>query len=230
MNFAVLTPSRGRPARFERMATAAVELSDLAAEILLGLDNDDPYKHDYINANKWDFYYPAPRMSLSEWTNYLAQIALNRDFPPGYLVSMGDDHLVQTDRWHIELKRAILDLDGPGFAYGDDLMNGSGLCTSWMADARVVKALGWMMLPNCEHMFVDNAIMELGEATGRIAYVPNVIIEHLHPNADKAKIDDTYRSTNNEEQYERDLKAFRMWRYGPQFRRDVNKILELKYE
>jgi betaine-homocysteine S-methyltransferase len=35
-----------------------------------------------------------------------------------------------------------------------------------------------MMLPGCEHMYVDNAVLELGRAANRIAYVPEVVIEH----------------------------------------------------
>jgi len=229
MNFAVLTPSRGRPERFSEMALSALNISEGSVEVILGLDDDDPKKHDYIQKATWDEYHTGLRVSLSEWTNKLAGLVLQREFPPEYLISMGDDHVVQTYDWHKKLRDSIKKMDGPGFAYGDDLMNGSGLCTSWMVSSEIVKALGWMMLPKCQHMYVDTAIMELGEATGRIAHVPEVIIEHRHPNIDKAEIDQTYKDNNNAEQYERDLIGFRQWRYGPAFRRDTNKILELKY-
>lgn len=230
MNFVVITPSRGRPLRFKEMARSATNLSGMGVQVVVGLDDDDQTKHEYIQSGQWDEYYSGNRRSLSHWTNFMANMVLRRQFAPGYLVSMGDDHIVRTEDWHIKLRKAIVNLDGPGFAYGDDMMNGSGLCTSWMVSTEIVKALGWMMLPTCQHMYVDTAIMELGEATGRIAYVPEVIIEHCHPNIGKGVIDQTYRDSNNKEQYQHDLSSFRMWRYGPQFGRDVKKILELKHE
>ncbi len=230
MNFAVITPSRGRPVQCADMARSVRNMSDGGAALYIALDSDDETYNDYARMVPFADATIGDRKSLSELTNDLAFDVLDRKFPPAFLISMGDDHEVKTPDWHIKLRKAIMEMDGPGFAYGDDLMNGSGLCTSWMVSSEIVKALGWMMLPNCEHMYVDNAIMELGTATGRIAYVPEVIIEHKHYTMGKSRLDDTYERTNTDEQYSKDLKSFRQWRYGSQFRRDVNKILELKYE
>lgn len=231
MNFAVITPTRGRPAQCADMTRSVYFTSGGGVGVFLAIDADDDTRNDYVRmVNYTDSIEIVDRTSLSEMTNQLAFDALDRKFPPAFLISMGDDHEVKTVDWHIKLRKAIMEMDGPGFAYGDDLMNGSGLCTSWMVSSEIVQALGWMMLPNCQHMYVDNAIMELGQATGRIAYVPEVIIEHKHHTMGKSRLDETYERTNTDEQYERDLKAFRKWRYGSQFRRDVNKILELKHE
>ena len=72
--------------------------------------------------------------------------------------------------------------------------------------------LGWMMLPTCEHMYVDTAVLALGQAAGRIAYCPSVVVEHLHPLAGKADWDDSYRASNADERYAADQAAYEAWR------------------
>lgn len=227
----VITPTRERPENFSRMVESCQTLSASGVTVYAGIDEDDPRLEDYIDL-KHDRttvgLYFQPRKSLSEWTNVLAHYAIE-DFGTEnlYLVSMGDDHIVKSNFWDVKMTSMLRLLPGPGFAYGDDMMNGSGLCTCWMVSAQVVEALGWMMLPQCKHMFVDNAIMELGEATNRIRYIPNLTIEHLHPTIKKSEIDGTYMDA--ETNYVPDLEQFRNWRHGPMFELDKKIIEGLKW-
>ncbi len=92
-----------------------------------------------------------------------------------------------------------------------------------------MRALGWMMLPTAQHMYVDNAVLELGRATGRILYRPNVIIEHLHPVAGKAAWDASYRESNADERYVADRTAFEAWR-AEQLAVDTAAVEALVYE
>lgn len=224
----ILTPSRSRPQRFWEMRDSAEYTSSGQVGIALALDDDEPMLGDYLVIPNLK-HVIGPRKSLTEWTNELAKRVLTSKQPPQYLVSAGDDHYFTSFQWDEKLIDGIKSLDGPGFSYGDDGINGSGLCTSWMASIEVVRALGWMALPGCGHMYIDNAIMELGHETGRIKYVPEVIIEHRHFLYNSHLLDETYRDSNTDQQYEKDMKAFRQWRYGPQFRRDCQAILELKH-
>jgi hypothetical protein len=200
------------------MLRAATRLADMSVQVWLGLDSDDD--SDYFQAVlAVDGIDPdclatvrGNRMSLSGWTNMLARHALESANPPRYLVSMGDDHLCRTTGWDRVLADAIARLPGgEGWAYGNDLFQGVAKPTCWMVSAGVTRALGWMMLPELEHMFVDDAVKTLGDATGRIAYLPNVIIEHMHPGVGKAKLDDSYRESNAVERYERDRVAYERW-------------------
>jgi hypothetical protein len=68
-----------------------------------------------------------------------------------------------------------------------------------------------MMLPACQHMYVDTAILALGAAAGRITYRSDVVIEHLHPYAGKAQMDESYRESNGAARFEADRKAFEAW-------------------
>jgi len=212
----VITPSRGRPAGLREMVEAVHSTAGGAVEIVVGLDLDDPTRDEYtdppVGRGRELSMIQGERRSLSGWTNYLANLVLD-DSPdaPRYLASLGDDHRPRTPGWDLKLIEAIEALPGPGFAYGNDLLQGKNLPTAWVASAEVVRALGWMMLPGCEHMYVDTAVLELGKAAGRIAYRPDVIIEHVHPLAGKADWDASYRESNAESRYAADRAAFEEW-------------------
>lgn len=220
-DLAIITPTRGRPQQFAELVKAvAATRGGGTITVWAGIDDDD--ESDYgraLAANLADTrpgvgleLRRGPRKSLSAWTNELAAEALAAADPPRYLASLGDDHRPRTFGWDAKLIHAIEALEGPGFAYGNDLFQGVKMPTAWVASAELVRALGWMMLPACEHMYVDNAILVLGEACGRIAYRADVIVEHLHPYAGKAAWDVSYRESNAGERYAKDGAAFEAWR------------------
>lgn len=229
----VITPTRSRPENFARMVKSCQEMSGGSIDIYAGLDDDDPRLQDYQKV-KSQFgqikFFVGSRKSLSSWTNELAMQAIkDSDLVKGelYLVSMGDDHVVRSSFWETKMISMLRLQPGPGFAYGDDLMNGSGLCTCWMASARAVEKLGWMMLPRCNHMYVDNAIMELGSAAHRLTYIPDLVIEHMHHVMKKSETDMTYLEA--ETNYVPDLEQFRIWRNSPEFRAQVRTLEDLTW-
>lgn len=232
-DLAVIVPSRGRPGQLVEMATAAWDFAERAIphqiRIVAGVDEDDPERGEYLQ-HKPPFLDVriGPRRSLSGWTNHLAHEVLAERNPPRYLASLGDDHRPRTPGWDRRLIAAIESLGGaPGIAYGNDLYQGPALPTAWVVSADLVRAVGWMMLPACQHMYVDNAVLALGQALGRILYCPDVVIEHLHPAAGKAALDDSYRETNSAERYAADRQAFTRWQREGGLAADVAKILEV---
>lgn len=230
---AILVPSRGRPERFRELLDAIAEHSSAETIVYLGTDYDDPDLAGYVHAVT-DHVVPVlhitdERKSLAGWTNSLARTALAGDSQVAYLASLGDDHRPRTNGWDMQLIHAIeRTLSGPGFAYGNDLLQGQRMPTAWVASALAVKALGWMMQPGLEHMYVDNVIKDLGAEAGRLAYVSSVIVEHAHPIAGKVEWDESYRESNRAEQYEHDRKAFEEWRAG-QMAHDAATLSALRY-
>lgn len=229
----VITPSRGRPGQLREMVEAVHSTAGGAVDVVVGLDLDDPA--DYAETMLgYDGGHVSPylgeRKSLCGWTNHLAQLVLDGPNPPRYLASLGDDHRPRTPGWDLVLIEAIQSMDGPGFAYGNDLFQGQKMPTAWVASAEAVRALGWMMLPGCAHMYVDNAILALGQAAGRIAYRPDVIVEHVHPLAGKGQWDVSYRESNSEQRYAADRMAFEAWQRGGQLAADMATVETLVYE
>lgn len=232
-DLAIITPTRGRPERLERMIYQATLLAHMELEFFVGIDDDDESDYqpllDKVFANGVRIYVQRlPRMSLSMWTNHLVERALETDGSPAYVASLGDDHAVRTAGWDAKLIGAIERMQGPGFAYGNDLLQGVSLPTAWVSSAAVVRELGWMMLPSCEHMYVDNAILSLGRAADRIAYVPGVTIEHEHPAAGKAKTDASYAESSTQARFEADRLAYEAWRAG-QMLKDAVTLMALKH-
>lgn len=220
----IITPSRQRPRRLEAMARAVRATTHGRADIIAMIDEDDPDLDAYAAS---DLYQVAvgPRGTLSALTNLAALGSVHKY---RYLASLGDDHVPKTGNWDRMLIDQIEALDGPGWAYGDDGFQGPNLPTAWVQSSALADALGWMMLPACEHMYVDNAVLELGRRSGRIIYHPDVLIDHQHPLAGHASLDESYRRSNAPAQFERDKAAFDVWAAGP-VDRDVELVRSLRH-
>ncbi len=216
----IVVPTRGRPAHLSRLAVAVAVTTMGRADILALVDDDDPCRAAYLNMPGVECVV-GPRRPLVAWTNLGARYALDRDDPPTYLASLGDDHLPRTVDWDVRLISAIRAMNGPGWAYGNDMLQGEALPTAWVQHADTVRALRWMMLPTLEHMYPDNVVRDLGMETQRLAYVPGVVIEHMHPSAGKAQVDESYQQSNRAEQYARDRTAYGLWHDSGQIRIDA---------
>lgn len=210
----VITPTRGRPQQLARLADAIRDTTGGRVDLLALVDDDDPYRGAYVQwaaAAGMVQVLVGARGSLVSLTNVGAAIALDRPQPPTWLASLGDDHLPRTKDWDLILTGEIKRMHGPGWAYGNDLLQGRALPTAWVQHAATVRALGWMMLPTLGHMYPDNVVFDLGNTTGRLAYAPGVIIEHLHPAAGKAQVDESYAESNARERYDTDRRAYTAW-------------------
>jgi hypothetical protein len=229
----VITPSRGRPDQLRRLVDAVQTTTDGRVGVVALVDGDDPCHARYMALEARPpalWILSGSRKSLSGWTNWAADKILAWDTPPRFLASLGDDHLPETADWDLKLQDAAASV--VGFAYGDDGLQHGRLPTAWVVCASVVRALEWVMLPTCEHMYVDNAVMELGRAAARIAFVPGVKITHMHPLAGKAEMDESYTRTNSADQFDRDRAAFLAWRenmgaegFGYRFERDLARLI-----
>jgi GT2 family glycosyltransferase len=228
VDLAIITPTRGRPRQFAELVEAVNQTAAGDVQIWAGLDYDD--ESDYLAAlvdvpgAGRIVSYRGERRSLSAWTNFLAAQAVESSEPPRYLASLGDDHRPRSGCWDRDLIGAIEQLGGSGIAYGNDLLQGEKLPTAWVVSADIVRTLGWMMLPVCDHMYVDDATLALGQASGRIVYCPDVVIEHLHPEAGKADWDESYLASNADERFAKDGEAFTRWQREGGLAADVAKL------
>lgn len=213
----VIVPSRGRPQNMLRLLNAwesSRRMSSVKAELWAIIDHDDPCRSDYESLLSdarpyFDIYIPAPPRTpigplLNELGRKLAWDAKRIGF-------MGDDHVPQTDCWDGAVVDA-LDQLGSGIVYGNDLLQGEKLPTAAFMTSDIIRALGWMCPPQLEHLYIDNAWLELGRAMGRLRYLPDVVIEHLHPAAGKAATDQTYAEANAPDRDRRDKASFEAWR------------------
>jgi hypothetical protein len=215
----VVVPTRGRP----HAVAPIIEAWNVTgawddAELLFVVDADDPTLPNYRDAlalarpDGWPA--PAGLMVADRWQPLVPKlneaVAAHVDdyFALGFA---GDDHRPRSASWARTMLAALVDM-GTGVVYGNDLLQGKRLASSWVMTSDIVRTLGRMVPAPVEHMYCDNAVMDLAADAGCLAYLPDVVIEHLHPLAGKAEWDPGYYRVNRAEQFAADGDAYQRWR------------------
>lgn len=208
-DLAVLVPSRGRPGNVVRLIDACERTCRADTLLMFGWDDDDPCLPEYRKAFDGNsIAVVEPRMGLVAWTNYLCAAAIDGSVDVPYLASLGDDMVPLTDGWDEQLIGAVQKMGG-GYAYPDDRRR-ADIPEAVVVDTRIVRALGWMALPALKHWFCDNVWADLGKGAGCLAYCPDVVVEHRHPNVTGEPGDATYADAAPA--YLADSATYRKWR------------------
>lgn len=222
MDLTVLVPSRGRPENIVALLDAFESTCDARepTALYVAVDADDPELPSY------------QAITLPSWAGLLIGMssrlggALNRWSPSlaeDYEVVgfMGDDHRPRSVGWDNAI---VCAMQPNGVVYGDDLIQGPNLPTAVFLDANIVRTLGHFVLPGQIHLFMDNYWKRLGQELGTLTYLPDVVIEHMHPLVGKAPTDEHYGRNNAPEVWEHDEALFKAWVEGGQMAADVEAI------
>ncbi len=227
----VLVPSRGRPQNVERISDAWIETGAFdRAQLLFILDADDPEFFRYQAALKESplfgegltFLLEAQWRPMVPKLNRVASAYASISNRP--LAFMGDDHLPRTQDWVTEILRALE--TSPRIVSSPDGLRTDDLPTWWAMTADVVRALGCMVPGEMEHLYCDNAVRDVARAAGIYSWLPDVMIEHMHPHAGKAEEDEGYATVNSTRRYREDQAAYLLWLYRS-MKRDVAKVRSL---
>lgn len=220
---AVLVPSRGRPHNIVELMQAWRD-TEATAGLVVAVDDDDPTLPGYqalapslTTLSPGSQLIVGPRRRLGGTLNELAPILAWDAEAVGFL---GDDHRPRTVGWQTTVGRA---LKRTGIVYGNDLIHGENLPTAAFLTSDIIRTLGWMCPPGLIHLEIDSAWLALGRSLGRITYLPDVVIEHMHPIADKARWDAGYREANSGEVQEHDRAVFERW-VSTQLASDVERL------
>lgn len=148
-------------------------------------------------------------------------------YAPFAIGFMGDDHRPRTVGWDAryveELTRltrltSIPDAGSGGWGvamvYGDDGFQGPNIPTQIAMTSETVRRLGWMAPSAFRHLFIDNVWLSLGRAVQRITYLPDVLVEHMHPGTGKVAWTPGHERVNAGEVWEADRAAFEAWKRG----------------
>jgi hypothetical protein len=219
-----IVPSRSRPENADRLAQAFID-TKAEADLYFVIDNDDPRWVDYVKGDRFNVL-PSDNKTggcaaaLNNAAVYLLDFA---KFPLyDYFVFMGDDHIPRTEGWD----KAFMEALGinTGIAYGDDLLQGANLPTAYCMSRDIVLELQGLTFPGCIHLFFDNFVKQLGLDLEYIKYLPQVIIEHLHPVAGKAEMDEGYARVNQPKWYEQDLLTLQKYLASKEYAELVRKL------
>lgn len=203
-NNLILVPTRGRPQNAIEVLKSHKEFS-CKSDLLFVVDTDDDELINYRSAVGLEYIVEVENNTrgMAYPLNVAAKKYAN-DYE--FFSFIGDDHRLRTPDWDVALMRAIG--ERPGLSYGNDLLQGENLPTAVMMSSAIVRALGGMVPPKLKHLYLDNFWKALGNDLGNLAYLPGVIIEHLHPIAGKAEWDEGYRAVNANEIYAFDRLMF----------------------
>jgi hypothetical protein len=142
----------------------------------------------------------------------------NAPFALGF---MGDDHRPRTIGWDRRYVDELVRLanfaglrgeSGVGMVYGDDGFQGPNLPTQIAMTTETVRRLDWMAPPTFKHLFVDNCWKTLGSAVHRITYLPDVMVEHMHPGTGKVAWTPGHERVNAGDVWEHDRAAYEAWK------------------
>lgn len=214
----VIVPSRGRPHNIKRLADAWLS-TEAEAHLAVGIDDDedvDAYCEALVDVGQAGVTV-LPRSNMNGTLNEMAVELADRYEHIGF---MGDDHLPRTMRWD----RFITDELSRGrcrIVYGNDLMQGPLLPTAVFMDSRIIRALGYMAPPVLKHLRLDDTWRDWGQALGTLTYLPDVIIEHLHPHCGKAESDEGYGRVNAKEVWDHDEQAYDAYKANGEQHRDL---------
>lgn len=219
----VIVPTRGRPQNAARLVKAFEETDSLNADLVFVADHDDPELPAYHQA--------APRLLIYRGETGTGMVAglnwtasLYNDVYD-HLGFMGDDHLPRTAGWDAHVLGALDTLE-PRVVYGDDLLQGELLPTAAFMPSRLVRALGYMAPPFLRHLYVDNFWLELGRSLNGLRYLPDIVIEHVHPAAGKTPMDPGYTAVNAPEADLTDRLAWLEFRDGGGFTAALRRVRE----
>lgn len=200
-----IIPTRGRPENIARF-NKALKDTNAQLDLVIGIDDDDIKKDEYIDfaLNNNIIFEVGPRVRFGKTLNNIA-IKYANNYK--YISWFGDDHLPRTYEWD-RLYREELDRLQTGIVYGNDLVQGPNIPTQMAMTSDIVKILGRAVPDGFIHLFIDNYFLELGRGIDKITYLPNVIVQHLHPCASTAVEDDTYREANQPAHWTNDRARF----------------------
>lgn len=235
----VIVPSRGRPESVGPLIQAFRSTCTAETLLLFSIDHDDPAHVDYLaaavspascienmrptnmvgalnRAAQW-LVGPVPSLSLGDSS------AIREPFAIGF---MGDDHCPRTVGWDQAYLDALREL-GTGIVYGNDLLQGEALPTQCAMTSDIVRALGHMAPPGLTHLFVDDYWRDLGRSADCLRYLPDVVVEHMHPVAGKAEWSEGHRRVNAPAMYQADSDVYMDYR-RTRFYADVAAVKALR--
>lgn len=222
----VIVPSRGRPDAARELLAAFDETCTADTRIIFAIDETDPTRGAYSGlaavvtgsvedaaGRSWVTRestrartYVVPSTTMVEALNMVATRAADSagTFAIGF---MGDDHRPRTKGWDAEYLDALREL-GTGIVFSDDGYQGEKLPTQCAMTADIVRMLGWMAPPALRHMYVDNFWLDLGRETDRLIYLPDVLVEHMHPVTGKVEWSEGHERVNAREVVDADAETY----------------------
>lgn len=244
----LVIPTRGRPANLGRLLAQPETMLEGNVSVMVVLDHDDPqleaYREELESAARgwigprlwWRWHvepHPGPgRSSYRRNVNLGAAEAFGKGAT--HVIILGDDSLPLFPSWANQLAMAAGEWQ---LSYPNDGHQGHKLPTVVCMPRGVWQALGKEAIPVAvDHLYGDAYWLAVGqgwharkaewtipEGIG-ITYLPDVLVEHIHPHAGKTETDAGYEAIYSSELPERDGAMWRQYRRAGHLERDIKRV------
>lgn len=220
-DIAILIPTRGRPARLAEtvdsiLATAA---KPETLQIVVRISTEDPGRSGYFDQR----YDGADVWNVANCARYGEGIEFLRQRTGARILFCGsDDVLFRTPGWDDAVREAFAAVpDGLLVAYANNGQDREK-CEHFFTTQRWVDTVGYLLWKQFEHFCVDQWVEELATSIGRLQFLREVVVEHMHAKYKKAVRDETYAMVRNNGTSERDNALFAT--LGPERAKAVAKL------
>lgn len=186
----LVVPSRGRPAALRQMIASAETTADDPdqVEVCVRADDDDDlaaYQQVYDLPTHWCI---AKRgVMANAWNDGAA--AAHGDI----LMMAADDLRFRTQGWDTAVRQAVEKVhDRIVLVYARDGHADERMATHPFVTRKWVDAVGRFTAPYFESDYVDLWLHDVATRIDRAVYLPDVLIEHMHPSFGKGEWDRTH--------------------------------------
>lgn len=197
----LLCPSRGRPQQLERLlkSIANTARDPSRIEILIYVDDDDTERFEYLLSHK--------NLAINPMISKLLNIELIVDEPfrtpilnniladraqGNILMITNDDQIFRDKNWDIRIDEEVSKFpDNIYCMWFNDGRYQEKICTFPILSKEWVNTLGYIEPFLFEHFNCDLWIWQIGKMIDRLHYIPDILVEHLHPDTGKAEQDET---------------------------------------
>lgn len=181
---------------------------DQDSGLLFIVGTEDPRLEEYRKKIPKNHLFVFPDRGMVKALNYVAPRYVYEYDAIGF---MGDDHRPRSAGWDSRYLDALRNL-GSGYVYGNDLLMGERIPTQVSISSTIIRTLGFFGPPGFWHLYVDNTWKDMGTSLDRLTYLPDVIIEHMHPAAGKAEFDSGYKHVNSAITVKHDEQEYKRWK------------------
>ena len=189
----VLVPTRGRPHNMRRMVDSGRATSTGRPEYVFYIDDDDRASVDMADA----LYLEGgdvrriigPRILLSSMWNECQRVAKHEIYQHSC-----DETIYRTQGWDTAVLAAFEQWsDHIGIVYGRDGIHDQNLATHGFLHRNWVTAVGYFVPPYFSSDYNDLWIFQVAQSINRLAYLPEMFMEHMHPAVGKGPMDQTHQ-------------------------------------
>lgn len=189
---AILVPVKGRPHRVKPLLES-IEAATPDAEVLFVCDEGDDGEIDAVLAAV------GRAEVMPAGTNYAAKVNQGVRLTAAPLIFLGADDLHFHPGW-FEAATAVLDsktqVVGTNDLCNARVMAGNhsthSLLTREYANRGTIDERGKVLHEGYMHEYVDDEFVQTAIKRGAFGFAADAIVEHLHPDAGKAPIDELY--------------------------------------